>query len=165
MGHQITFYLDKEDSSALEARLRRMGPLVILHRRSMTGRPRQLASTDLYEEGQSNLFYCLVRPEDLDKVTMEYVPAQKHWMIDTLRSPIIEYDRCYTDERLIRRGRMYYTDGFYDEKEEWKEKTTDYLTWAKKILMLGKKTLVRDGHDYLGPTASDLIAQGKKIKE
>src|SRR6185312_3714179 len=92
VGHQVNFYLDPADTRRVEAALRGLGPLQILHSRSTSPRPRLVDSLDLEELGQHWLYFHLVRPEDLDAVVMNHVPAQSYWAVDVTKSPVVEFN-------------------------------------------------------------------------
>ena len=153
MGHQVNFYLDSLDSMALEQALRDLGPLLVLHSLSPGSEPRILESANFQEGARPWLFVLLVRPEDLHAVVTRYVSAQGHWTVDVVKSPVIEFDRCFFDGTILRRGRLYYVDGYYDG-EAWKEKADAFQQWAKAVLAKAKRVLKKHGSDYIGTGAA-----------
>jgi hypothetical protein len=116
-----------------------------------------LPSLDLEEAGQRWLYYYLVRRSDLVNVITEHVPAQGYWTVDVLRSPAVEFESCYFDGKLLRRGRVYYTDGYYGADKAWVAKPPDFLVWAKAVLKVTRKSLHKDGADYIGRDAKAWI--------
>ena len=154
MGHQVNFYVTPKDIMDIERRLQGRDPLAIILDRSNTSEPRVVSSLDFQENGRPWLFLFLVRPEDLPKVVMNYVPAQGYWTVETLYSPVIELTRSFFDGQILRQGRVYYVDGFYGPDRAWIEKREAFRSWAKSVLALIKKTLKRreDGW-YIGPDA------------
>jgi len=88
------------------------------------------------------------------------VPTQGYWTVDVLRSPVVQFRGCYFDGKIPRRGRVYYVDGFYAENDEWVEKPESFRAWAKAVLKAAKKGLKRQDSDYIGPEASEWLAQG-----
>lgn len=153
MGHQVNFYATPADIAELERSIGRMEPMVIVHSRSPTAEPRVVSSLNVTEEGQRWLFYFLVRKTDLVHVVTEHVPAQGYWAIDILHSPVVEFNSCYFDRKILRRGRVYYVDGFYGENEAWVEKPEGFRTWARAVLKTTRKALKKHETDYLGPDA------------
>ena len=139
-----------------------MEELLILHSRSDKPKPRIVESTDFKENGKQWLFYYLIRPDDLSTLTLEEVPEQRCWSIDVLSAPVVELSRCYFDGKILRRGRLYYTQGFYGEDDRWVEKPEPFRSWAKRLLAAAHRTLKFD-HDvsaYVGPEAEALRAKG-----
>jgi hypothetical protein len=162
MGHQINFFLGPNDLSELETRLASVGDLTILHSRSPKPEPKVVESVHFTEDGKRWLLY-LVRSMDLSDVVLKEVPAQGHWVVNSLFSPAVELDRCHYDGRVLKRGRLYYVDGFYDERGLWVEKPEEFKTWAKRLFSAARKTLVRDKQlgAYIGPQAAQMRIAGE----
>lgn len=160
MGHQVNFHAAPQDIGDIEAAIRKLEPMAVLHDRSPEARPRVLPSLRFEEDGQPLLFYFLVRESDLSQVVTRHVPAQGYWSVDGLRSPVIEFNSCYFDGRVLRRGRVYYVDGFYGEDDVWVDKQQSFRTWANAVLKATKKCLRKRGSDYIGPAAAEWLAQG-----
>ncbi|WP_437875551.1 hypothetical protein [Sorangium sp. So ce513] len=160
MGRQVTFFAAPDDIAQLQHRIGDIEPMCILHDRSPTAKPRVLPTLDVAEDGQSLLFYFLVREIDLAQVVTRHVPAQGYWTVDVLRSPVVEFDGCFFDGTVLRRGHVYYVEGFYGENDEWIEKPEGFRSWAKRVLKATKKCLKRRGSDYIGAAAAEWLAQG-----
>jgi hypothetical protein len=164
MGHQVNFYLDAHDTKQIEAVVRSVRPMLVLHSRSPQPEPKLLDSLSHDEQGQTWLFYRLVLPEDLGAVVMEHVPAQGYWTVDVLKSPVIQFNRCYFDGTILRRGRLYYVDGFYDINQRWEVKSESFRKWAKAVFAKTKKALKKHETDYIGTgAASWLASSGGKL--
>lgn len=160
MGHQVNFYLDQDDTKKIESVLRSIGPLLVLHSRSGQPEPRVVDCLLHDEDSRSWLFYHLVRPEDLDGVNLRHVPAQGYWTVDVLTSPVVEFNGCFFDGAILRRGRVYYVDGFYDANQQWKMKSTGFRDWAKAALGGTRKALKKHQSDYIGTGAEAWRASG-----
>lgn len=150
MGKQVNFYLIHADTVKLEAKLRDITPLIVLHSRSDSSIPRVLEHLDHEEHGQYWLYFYLVRPEDFNNVVMRHVPAQGYWTVDVLMSPVIEFQRCFSDGHNLKRGRIYYVDKFYGANDELVEKTESFRKWVKSILSTTKKGLSKHDSYYIG---------------
>jgi len=153
MGHQVNFYVARPDWARIEASLKELGSLTIVHSRSPTSVPRTVPSADLSENGEPWLFFGLVRQSDLPKLLLEHVAAQSYWSIDELRSPVVELTNSYCDGTILRRGRVYYVDGYYDDQDQWVEKSDDFKQWAKTVLKVIRKNLIKRGPEYVGAEA------------
>lgn len=164
MGHQVNFYISPTDTVLLERTLRKSFPLVVVHDRSASRAPRVVDSLDVEEDGKPWLYLYLARPDDLDELVMQHVPAQGYWALDVIKSPVIEFNRCFFNDQILRRGRVYYVDGFYGSDKTWVEKSESFRRWARSILSTTKKSLKRHGSDYIGHDAlSWLGSSGGKL--
>ena len=167
MGHQVNFFLDIDDTMRVEALARSIAPLVVLHSRSGQAAPRVVENVLLDEHGRRWLSYYLVQPECLGDVRMEYVPRQGCWTVDDFRSPVVQFDTCFCDGVILRRGRLYYVDGYYDSQDNWVYYPDSFRKWAKTLLAKTRKILTR--HDilaYIGPGAKAwLETSGGKLSD
>ena len=164
MGHQINFFLGPKDLSELEMRLRAVGELVILHSRSPKPEPRIVDSVDFAENGKRWSLY-LVRQADLTNVVLKNVAAQGYWLVDGLFSPVVELDRCHYNGEVLKRGRLYYVDGFY-QGDAWIEKSPAFKDWAKRLFTAARKTLKHNKEllANVGPEALEMRARGIEFK-
>lgn len=155
MGHQIVFYLTPEDMRATEVRIRSKVPVAISDSRPKEPHPHVLPDTEVAEMGKTWLSVYLVRPEDLGAVKLIEVRTQHYWAIDELRSPVIELNRCFFDGKILRSGRVYYTDGYYGEDGAWVAKPWEFIKWAKDVFSAVKKSLKKNERlcAYVGPDA------------
>ncbi|WP_156338283.1 hypothetical protein [Chondromyces crocatus] len=149
----MNFYVTPADVTQLHLRISEIEPMRILHDRSSTARPREVRSLNLVEETQPLLFYFLVRERDLALVATEHVPAQGYWTVDYLRSPVVQFNSCYFDGKILRRGRVYHVDGFYGADDTWVDKSESFRSWAKAVLRTTKKVLQKHGSEYIGEDA------------
>lgn len=153
MGHQVNFYLTSLDTALLEASLRSKSDFLILHSRSVTSVPRVVDTLSFDEHGKPWLFLFLIRPDDIASVIMRHVPAQNYWVVDTVKSPVIEVTRCFFDAKIIRRGRFYYNDSFYNSDGVLLEKSELFRNWAKSNFRIVKGELQKFGLFYIGHDA------------
>lgn len=161
MGHQINFYATPADIAVLGAAAARVEPMLVLHDRSPTAAPRVLPSLDHHDGTQRQLHFSLVREQDLARVATEHVPTQGYWIVDVLRSPVLEFSSCFFDGKILRRGRIYYVDGFYGEDGAWVEKPESFRTWAKRVRAAIRKPLAKHGDfEYIGADARAWLERG-----
>ncbi len=164
MGHQVNFYITPEDAILVESTLRGLGPLKILHSRSLAQNPLIIDSLDYKEAGKQWLFLFLAREADLTGIVMHYVDVQDYWTVDALRSPVIEFTCSYFDDKILRRGRAYYVEGYHEQNHGWIEKSDQFKSWAKLVLEAIKKSLNRYMSGYIGHKArSWLEVSGGKL--
>jgi hypothetical protein len=164
VGHQVNFYITPRDEAAIELKLKSLAPAVVLHHRSPGPEPRVIDSIDVRQGDERWLYLYLARSQDLSQVVTQHVPAQGYWGVDVMRSPVIEFTRCYFDDKILRRGRVYYVDGFFSPGDAWVEKSEGFKDWAKSVLSTVKKSLKRTGSDYVGADALNwLESSGGKL--
>jgi hypothetical protein len=163
MGRQINFFLGPNDQIELEARLRKVDELLILHSRSPGPEPHIVDTMNVTHDGKQWLFLYLVRRDDLSAVRTQEVAAQGYWHVDELRSPVVEADRCYYDGKILRRGRLYYVNGYYGAQDQWIEKPEEFKAWAKRLFAVARKTLTFDKKllAHIGPEAAELRLRGR----
>lgn len=118
----------------LEKHIMSLEPTMTLHYRSRGPYPRVVDSTDLVENGERQYSFYFVRAKDLDSVITEEIKTQGYWSIDQMFSPVVEYLRSGFDGKMIRPGRLYYNDSYYDESGKLVGKTPGFDIWAKKLL-------------------------------
>jgi hypothetical protein len=152
-GRQVSFYLTPLDQSELEARLHAAAEIFFIEGCSNQARPQQLADATVADMGKTPLRIYLVRPEDMASVVFRFVEDQQVWLVDDLRSPVIEFDRCYFARDLLRRGRLYYVPKYYREDGVFVSKSADFLAWSDGLLKVARKSLTKIGNDYIGRQA------------
>jgi hypothetical protein len=102
MSHQVYFYLTPADSLKLAAEIDGLEPAVFLERMSESDSPQVESVSRL--DGRHGIYHCISRSADTDLVLMRHITNQGKWVIDELRSPVIEFDCCFSDAGIIRRG-------------------------------------------------------------
>jgi hypothetical protein len=163
MGHQLNFYALPAGIAQLERVLRETEDIAILHSRSESVELRIVDSLDVHEHDTQWLFFFLVRRADLADVVTRHVPAQGYWAIDDTRSPVIELTRCFFDDTVLRRGRLWYADGFYGIDRAWVEKPKEFRDWGQKVLLRARRTLMPWKSDYISAEVKDWLETGGRL--
>ena len=165
MGHQILFYLADKDILGLKDNILEANQTVILLSRSRGPFSESVPSIDLITNGKRQYFFYLVREVDLDSVITKEVPGQGYWTIDDLCSPVIELTLGRIEKDVIRRGRLYYNDNYYDSTGKLVNKSSDFLKWANRIFASAKSWLTydREVSSYVGKEAQELRKSGIKF--
>jgi hypothetical protein len=85
--------------------------------------------------------------------------------VDTLRSPVVEFSRCYQDDQCIRRGRFYVVRSYFDERTLVK-KDAEFLKWSEALISKTRRALTRDPESfaYFGSEALRLRQSGLKME-
>lgn len=160
VSHQVTFFLDPADVLDLEERIKPLGPYIVLRDRAPGPEPRIVDGLLDAEAGEPWTSHYLVRPEHLAGVVTEHIAAQGYWSVDEVPSPVIQFHGCSLGEGILRRGRIFYEDAFYDSANQPHLKPEAFRSWAKKVLERVKKGLRREGRNYIGPGADAWLASG-----
>src|SRR5690349_20516976 len=130
MSHQINFYLTSSDLDVFESDLRSTGNVIFLADRSPTERAVIIQSLAFGPEETFSKVH-LVRPQDLEEVVANFAPKRSEWFLDSMRSPVIELSRGRLKGRQLKRGRLFFQDGYYGPDRQWKSKPLDFVRWAK----------------------------------
>lgn len=163
MGKQVNFILLPADVVVLQKEIGAISPFVVLHSRSNSEKVRLLAGLDSRESGEDWLRLFLVRPEDIEDVVTQHVPEQDYWAVDLLRSPVIEFQKCFHDGHELRRGRAYFVEEFYGANRELVRKPPAFCKWAKTVLKTIRGKLLREGPDFVGPIAKSWLEAGGRL--
>jgi len=161
MGKQLVAFLTQRDTESLIARLQAIEGFLIVHSRSRNDRPTVLESVTIQEDDRTWLYYFLVRKDDLGSVVMREVPAQNYWVVDSLRSPVIEFTRSFSDGRRIRAGRLWYEESYFGEDGEPLQKPQPFLNWADRVFKSSRQQLAKSGNRRIGPEAHEMITSGE----
>ena len=83
----------------------------------------------------------IARAEDKEKIKVEFVESQKHYIIDVLNSPVIEiWFPSFLNNEKRKRGRVYYVKTYLDKESkkeisknpEFLKVAEDYFKWIHK---------------------------------
>jgi len=155
MGRQMTIYLLPSDTSLIEESLKATLDICFFEYESPRSRPKVAKSLTVPNMGESWLTIYLAPQSQLENIVCEKVPSKGYWTIDSLRSPVVEFSRCYFNGRILKEGRLFYDTGYYDESGKWVDKSEDFLKWAERLFRITKKILNKspDNQAYIGPNA------------
>lgn len=161
-SQQVNFYLLPEEQEWFESQLRSCGDLVVIRKPASPEDSIVADSTIIRAMGREDVRVYLSRRQDLPQIDVRAIPSRNSWSIDELRSPVVEFSRCYFDGQLLRRGRLYVITHYYDENSLLVEKQKSFVNWAKTLISTTKKTMARreDG-DFIAPLAKERAEKGE----
>jgi len=161
MSRQINFYLTSVDLIALEARLRLKSDFAIFHSRSHEQKPRIINSVNFSENGTEWLYLYLVRQEDISLINMRHVPAQNYWAVDVTESPVIELIKSFSDGKIMRPGRLFYKESYFNPQDALVKKSEEFCKWANMNFKETKKWLKKAmAFYYMGQDAEKWKSDG-----
>mgnify|MGYP006908258587 FL=1 len=108
MAHQMNLFLHPHDYVCVQQIINDSSNVSILAGSSPTRKAVELPTIvlDESEMGAVDVTVYLVLQNSLNSVQLLECSPKK-WTIDVTRSPVVEFTRCYMDDSLIRRGRLY----------------------------------------------------------
>lgn len=165
MGRQAQLYFSPQDVDEFVQKMASYGAVLLPHRLTVERVEPADSITRDTGSGLWSLGY-LVRKEDLERVLLREVPSQGYWVVDQLRSPVIEFDGGVFDRSKILRGRLYFTTTYFDEAGQLVEKDPAFVAWAIRVLSAARRHGERS--QALGATvgahAQALQIQGCELK-
>jgi hypothetical protein len=140
VGHQVNFFILPADLPAIEEAIQAAGPICLLRDRTPGPEPDRLDNLLPRSRSSPGQLY-IARAEDLGSVTTRYVSAQGYWLIESSRSPVIEFSTGIFDGTSLSRGRAYFASDlrFRDQLP-----SSEWVRWADRVLGRIKRQLGRD---------------------
>jgi len=162
MGRQCTLFLTPADMQRLEADLANQAVPLIIAGRLRCNELEFQSHLSIRRMGDEWLTLYLTRPEDLEQIRLLETTDQGYWHVDSLRSPVVEFCRCYYGNGILRCGRLFFDTGYYDNTGHWIDKSDQFLTWADAVLAQARRTLYYDKtlQSYFGTDAARLWREG-----
>jgi hypothetical protein len=164
MSRQVNFFLTPADQAALMAQFAGVGEFALIDGIAPDRRPQLRSTAENRQMGVERLTIYLVRPQDVDAVVLNDVKGQPYRVVDVMRSPVIEFDRCYQAGNLLRRGRLYFVTGYYDEQTLAK-KDHAFVDWADAFLKKARRSLKKDQFFHFGAEALKLKEAGAELAD
>ena len=158
-SRQLNFYVLPEEQGWLDGLLRGVGSWLVVGRLDASGKPKLLPTTVLQRFGQEDLKIYLVRKDDLSRICSISAPNRSELFVDDLRSPVIECSRCFSDGKVLRRGRLYFVESYFDAAGQLVRKDPDFIEAGRAMLATVRRSMQkRNDGDY----ASDLSVQRER---
>ena len=138
-SRQFNFFCLPEEVGVLDNALERWrGRTVVLPCREP--RPR-LATSVLSVDSACWLDVFLCPDELLSGVRFRLIEDQGHYVIDQVRSPVIEFVRPFKDSTVLRRSRLYVRCGYWEE-ERWNDHPRQLLEFYDALVAELRNTLL-----------------------
>jgi hypothetical protein len=164
-GQQFSFFLGPNDQKSFEEALREAGQVVFLKDRSHASAPETQSSSIILRFGEEWLRILIARSDDVDRIMFNPIKGRNDFSCDATVEPIIQFSRCYVDDQIIRPGRLYRVDEYFDDNGELKEKSPAFIEWADRLFAHAKKALHKIGPGlYAGTEALELRERGVEFE-
>lgn len=166
MSRQVNFFLAEEDEAPFEAALREGGAFIVFPDVWPGAVPDVEPTTRIRKMGVEPMLVLLALQRMAQEIAARRTPGKLSYIVDTRRSPVIEFTRCFRGENFIRRGRLYFSPTYYDNDGQPQRKNEDFVAWADDVLARARRWLKRvDEHTYAGPEAQRAAARGVELKQ
>jgi hypothetical protein len=163
-GRQINFFLGAADQDPFERALLQAGDFLILKARVRSPSLETERTTVIQAFGEEPLRVYLARPEDAREIELSLIGETSEYSIDPVLNRVVEFDRCYVAESLIRPGRLYYVPAFF-QNGKLLRKPTDFLYWCDRLFREARHQLKKvDRSWYAGPEALVLRQSGWRLE-
>lgn len=126
MNSQVRIRLRSDDLGELEAELREREALFLPY----TFPAPELSFLPALELGK---LIWIVRPDDRDLVRLKHIPQQGYWVIDQVRSPVVEFSHSGPDSELGE-GRLQFHTNYWADDDTKVAFPDGFVTWARDIL-------------------------------
>lgn len=165
-SQQVNFFMHPQDLFEFEKLIKERSPVSFIQEPLLNGILEMNEGSIYTPEKEIWLRGYLARPLDTTNIRLYFVERQGYWLVDVVKSPAIELTRSFFDERILRRGRLYYHNGYYNEEKAWITKGNDFIDWAKYLISVIRKNYQKDkltGY-YVGPFANEwVVSTGGKL--
>ncbi len=141
MGRQINFYLHPDDFIKLDEKLSSKDELLFLS--GIQDQDSFVTINSLIFPESINdhqqLFVYICRKIDINKVYFRKRPYDDNHVVDINRSNAIEFHMPQIKGKILKRGRFYFTPGYWNENDAWIEKADDFKKWGDRMLRIARK--------------------------
>ena len=163
-GKQVNAFLLPADTSELEQRLRAGPAFVAASGLKANGTLSLLPDLLIAALGSTPLRVYLVPPWLAVRSDLYSVAARHSDHIDSAIVPVVEFDRCYYDGAILRRGRLYGVPRPELLASEDAATQSRWLAWLEALLSTAKRGLVRRGSgEYIGRHAEQEERGGLRL--
>lgn len=110
----------------------------------------------------------LVIVRTADAGNMVWKPFPRGYIVDTSRSPVLEFSRSRLREGVLLRGRIYFTTDYWDEKDQSvRPKAPDFVEWADSVLRWTRKNFEfeKSRRAYLSESVRKWMEGGGELRQ
>jgi hypothetical protein len=137
VGRQVNFILNRRDLDRFEAFFWSSGQVAALSQ--PTPSADLVIANSLRPEAENQLrpwsTMFLARDADLDLIRVHLVEQQGYYLIDVLRSPVVEWSPGYNPTRhRSGRGRLWFPTGYWDDEGKFVQMPSGFLGWGDRLL-------------------------------
>ncbi len=141
-GKQFNFYYSPQQLMAIDDYLHKKGFVILDSPSKDKVFPVLTSVSELSETGSYIKYLC--RKEFPESLEIDFIPTQNYYLIDPIKSNVIEFIQPFFDEKLQKEkpGRIYFVKNYYNEQDELIEKPAEFIKFAealmRKVKAIGK---------------------------
>jgi len=160
---QLNFFLTDNDQAELLENLDPLGTFVYVESLSRDGSLGILESAEIKRMGTDGLKIFISLAKYVNEIILKQ--SSTATFVDDLRSPVVEFSRCYQDDQLVRRGRFYFAKSYFDRRAQV-DKDQEFLEWGNSLVSRTRRLLKRDPESfaYFGREALRLKELGLRME-
>jgi hypothetical protein len=148
MSRQFSFFIDESSYKEIDELVFSLGGTYIASPRKMKTRElKTISSLSVWDKDDTFRVYLCIKGRENEIILKEVINIENEtiYPIDQLRSPIIEFDRCFYNKEFkkMNDGRVYYNKGYWGDDHNFKTKNETFLKFADEFFKKLKKILVR----------------------
>jgi hypothetical protein len=172
MGRQVVFLLHPTDQKNFSDLLKTFEDICFLSYFNKSNKPTLIDDTVMLDHIKEGSRVHLVRKQDLKDIKFKFIEKFNYWLVDNIRSQVLDFDRCVVHDNELRSGRLYFQPK-YVENLQWIEKNADFIKWSDNIIAKCKKYFKKYRYKfeespyeyilYLSPTPMKLIEENKSL--
>jgi len=122
-SRQINFFVMPDEWEPLENYLKENNMISV-------ARKMETKEIELVDLVNGQLFCYLLEAEYKNNLKTNFVKEVNSFFVESSTfSPVIEFGKSYFDKEnnFLRANRLYYTTGFWNDKDEWEEKPQEFI--------------------------------------
>lgn len=163
MGKQVNFYMTDRDEADFVEFVRSDRDVGLFMSVVPTNDVPLLA--ELPKQGVPFWFsLCLWDRDHSPAPKIDYVPEQRYYTVDEIRSEVIQFWRSHLDEGRLVRGRIWAEMAVWQNDGTLLRKSESFRKWFDRLANWIKRHSVRDDRgDYVLPGAAEYARQGGRL--
>jgi len=137
--------------------LRARGDTAVLKSWSQSEVPEVLHSVSLNRSAGETIDVLLAPRDHLSSLSARGFVLGRGYHLDALRAPVVEFQRCYFDDKVLRGGGLAGWTGYWGYRGgayRWVDKPQGFVQWMESILQRIRRSYSeRHASYYVGPHA------------
>ena len=161
---QVNFYTTEADEHLLIGKIRQKVDFACMPPTSSIENTNSINNEFFLRNYDKIYTIYLCPPKRCSEVKLLFAKDRGLYYVDQMRSPVVEFVRCYHKDNLLRRGRFYFFTSSYEDGTITK-KDQDFIRWGSAILRITKNilSLEKTTGDYYGKEALNLKSLGSTV--
>jgi hypothetical protein len=141
---QLNFFIHPSDQDEIDSFLTKEGVLII----KQPGLNKKLTLNSSIHKNmhEFNKVY-LTKDLFIDTIQQNYITNMNYFLIDDIRSEVVELSRGSLNNESLKRSRFYYVTGYFGENGRQIQKNLQFINWADLLVKNFKKKFLSKSDD------------------